>query len=70
MNVIEKLNRIMDLYEQIDDELFKRFFDLDSTKMIDSKIEVMEQLVKGKKPSEITDYYEVLELYPKDQLWD
>lgn len=71
MNVIEKLDRILDLYEQIDDEIFKKFFDLDSTEMIDRKIEVMEELVKGKKPSAIKDYYKVLELYPKDgEHWD
>lgn len=72
MNVIEKLDKILDLYEQIDDELFKKFFDLDSTEMIDQKLEVMEKLIQGKKPSEITDYYEVLELYPSDskEHWD
>lgn len=72
MNVIEKLDKILDLYVQIDDELFKKFFDLDSTEMIDRKLEVMEQLVQGKKPSEIKDYYKVLELYPSDsgEHWD
>lgn len=72
MNVIEKLDKILDLYEQIDDELFKKFFDLDSTEMIDQKLDVMEKLIQGKKPSEIKDYYEVLELYPSDskEHWD
>ena len=72
MNVIEKLDKILDLYEQIDDELFKKFFNLDSTEMIDRKLDVMEKLIQGKKPSEITDYYEVLELYPSDsgEHWD
>lgn len=71
MNVIQKLDRIATLYMEIEDELFKKFFDLDSTKMIDRKLDVMEQLVSGKKPNEIKDYYTVLELYPKDgEHWD
>lgn len=70
MNVIEKLQKIKELYLEIDDELFIQFFDLDSTKMIDLKIEVMEQLAAGKKPSEIADYYKILELYPNNEHWD
>ena len=71
MNIIEKLDKILDLYTKIDDELFKKFFDLDSTEMIDRKLDVMQQLVSGKKPNEIDDYYKVLELYPSDnEHWD
>ena len=39
--------------------------------MIDKKIDVLEKLASGVVPADIPDYYEVLELYPKDgEMWD
>lgn len=67
----EKVIRIMDLLFEIDDTVFKKFFDIESTEMLDKKIEVLEKLANGTVPAEIPEYYEVLELYPKQgEIWD
>ena len=61
------------LPQQHKDALIKAlvFFDIESDKLLDEKIEVLTALANGKTPSEITNYYEVLELYPKDdEIWD
>ena len=67
----EKIVKIYDLLAKVDDRLVEMFFDIESEEMLDEKIEVLTDLVNGKKPSEIPNYYKVLELYPKDdQIWD
>lgn len=71
MTDAEKVIRIMDLLFEIDDTVFKKFFDIESTEMLDKKIEVLEKLSNGTVPAEIPEYYEVLELYPKQgEIWD
>jgi hypothetical protein len=71
MNSAEKKIRIMDLLFEIDDTVFKQFFDIESDEMLDKKIDVLEKLASGLVPADIPDYYEVLELYPKDgEMWD
>ena len=71
MTVIEKKIKIMDLLFEIDDDIFNKFFDVDSNEMLDKKIEVLEQLSKGVVPADIPDYYDVLELYPaNNDIWD
>jgi hypothetical protein len=67
----EKMLKIRELLPKVDDLFIYKFFDLESDKMLDEKIEVLTALVNGKKPFEIPKYYDILELYPKDgQLWD
>lgn len=67
----EKMLKIFELLPQVDDLLINKFFDIESDKMLDEKIEVLTALANGKKPSEISNYYDILELYPKDgQIWD
>lgn len=46
------------------------FFDVDSDKMLDEKIEVLTALKDGKTIAEIPKFYDVLELMPKDDIWD
>ena len=71
MNNIEKHLKIMELLEGVYDILIDKFFDLDSDKMLDEKIEVLTALKEGKTPAEIPNYYKILELYPKDEeIWD
>lgn len=49
----------------------RRFFDLDSDEMLDEKIQVLTDLANGKKMDEIPNFYDILELYPKDdEMWD
>lgn len=50
---------------------FDQFFDENSDKLLDEKIEVLEALKAGKTISEIPNFYDVLELYPKNgETWD
>lgn len=63
--------RIMDLLFEVDDQLVKKFFDIDSDKMLDKKIEVLTKLANGTAPDDIPEYYDILELYPDDdEIWD
>jgi hypothetical protein len=47
-----------------------KFFDRDSDKMLDEKIEVLKALKSGKSIGEIPNFYDILELMPKDGMWD
>ena len=70
MSKEEKIIKIFNLFIGVTDLLFIEFFDLNSDKMLDEKIEVLKQLNKGVSPMDIKNYYKVLELYPKDEIWD
>ena len=59
-----------DLYAKVNDPMIHQFFDLDSEKMLDEKIQVLTALTEGKVPADIPNYYKVLELLPTDQPWD
>lgn len=66
MQIMELLPDVMYV-----DLLIGKFFDLDSEKMLDLKIEVLTQLKNGVPPSDIPEYYSILELYPADDvMWD
>ena len=66
---IKKLKLINELWLEVsqEDNLVKRFFDVDSEKMLDKKIRVLKALKDGKSPGEIDGFYDVLEKYPKDK---
>lgn len=66
----KKKLKVLDLLFAVDDLLVKQFFDVDSDKLLDEKIEVLSALKKGVAPADIPKYYDVLELYPKDEMWD
>lgn len=70
--LIEKKSRIMDLLFEVDNYEVRQFFDVDSDKMLDEKIEVLTALKDGKTIAEIPKFYDVLELMPKGEnnLWD
>jgi hypothetical protein len=67
---IEKKARILDLLFEVDCYEVSQFFDVDSDKMLDEKIEVLTALKDGKTISEIPKFYNVLELYPRNEMWD
>ena len=46
-------------------EPLKQYFDTNSLKLIDEKIEVLTALRNGATISDIPNYYNILELYPK-----
>jgi hypothetical protein len=67
--LIMKKEKIRDLmFDVYEPEL--KFFDLDSDEMLDAKIEVLEALKSGKTIGEIPNFYDILELMPKDGIWD
>ena len=67
----EKMIQVMELYAEVDDLLVTKFFDLDSEEQLDLKIEVLTKLKNGIPPSDIPEYYSILELYPEDDaIWD
>lgn len=68
--LIEKRAKILDLLFEVDCYEVSKFFDADSDKMLDDKIEVLTALKEGKTIAEISKFYDVLELYPKDEMWD
>lgn len=70
-DLIKKKAKILDLLFEVDCYEVSKFFDVDSEKMLDDKIEVLEALKDGKTISEIPKFYDVLELYPRnDEMWD
>lgn len=68
--LIEKKAKILDLLFEVDCYEVSQFFDVDSEKMLDEKIEVLTALKNGKTISEIPNFYNILELYPHDAMWD
>lgn len=69
--ILLKKAKIMDLLDQINDRVVGQFFNLNSNRMLDKKIQVLSDLISGKQPAEIDGYYSILEDYPKQgQLWD
>lgn len=63
--------KILSRLTKIDDYLVLKFLDENSYAMQDKKIKVLDELIAGKTPSEIPEYYEILEKYPKDgEMWD
>ena len=46
---------------------FEQFFDSDSDKLLDEKIKVLTALWEGKNITDIPNFYDILELYPKKQ---
>ena len=70
--LIEKGVKVRELFFEVDfPPILTQFFDLDSDRLLDEKIEVLTALKEGKQISEIPNFYDILELYPKDgEHWD
>lgn len=63
----EKKNKINELLRDCVDIMIVQYFDIESDKMLDKKISVLERLRKGEQPDEIgDDYYAILELYDEE----
>lgn len=46
-----------------------KYFDIESDKLLDEKIEVLEKVKEGKKIDEIPNFYDIFELLPEGH-WD
>lgn len=70
-DLIEKKAKIIDLLFSVNCYEIDKFFDLESDKMLDEKIEVLTALKDGKQIKDIPNFYKVLELMPEEgQIWD
>lgn len=71
--MIEKGVKVRELFLEVENfpPTLQKFFDLFSDELLDEKIEVLTALKEGKQISEIPNFYDILELYPKDdEHWD
>lgn len=71
--MIEKGVKVRKLFLEVENfpPTLQKFFDLFSDELLDEKIEVLTALKEGKQISEIPNFYDILELYPKDdEHWD
>lgn len=75
MSMDEKAGRITETYLEIienDDvdlaalQMLAQFFDIDSRKNMDLKLEVLRKVADGYSIDEIDGFYDILELYPGD----
>ncbi len=66
-----KKAKIDDLLMEVNFAPFEQFFDSNSDNLLDEKIEVLTAMKVGKQISDIPNFYNVLELYPKAGVhWD
>ena len=74
--LIEKSVKMRQLFIEVEfPPMLTQFFDLDSDKLLDEKIEVLTALKEGMQIADIPNFYDILELYPKgedgtDTHWD
>lgn len=64
----DKKGKIIELLMQINDPILLEFFDIESDKMLDEKIEILERCVNGENIMEIGVH--ILEKMPKEGIWD
>jgi hypothetical protein len=65
--LIEKSVKVHQLFIEVEfPPMLSQFFDLDSDELLDEKIEVLTALKDGKQIADIPNFYDILELYPKD----
>lgn len=73
--IVEKQMEIMELLPYLAEvPMFMKFFDTESEKLLDEKIEVLKAIKAGKHIDEIPKFYDALELMPKGEekvvMWD
>lgn len=73
--IVEKQMEIMELLPYLAEvPMFMKFFDAESEKLLDEKIEVLKAIKARKHIDEIPIFYDVLELMPKEEekavMWD
>ena len=61
----KKRMELLKLFSAVYEPLLK-YIDLESYKMLDKKIQGLTALKRGKKITEISNFYKVLEKYPND----
>lgn len=62
---MKKMDKLISLKYKTGDELVERFMNDENGNMLDEKIKVCERLIKGEKPDDIENYYDVLDDMPR-----
>ncbi len=71
MDELEKQMAILELLDSVEIPLpLMNYFDYDSEKLLDKKIEVLQRLKNGESIDNIEGGYSVFELLPEGQHWD
>lgn len=70
--LLEKRMKIEELYSAVDfPPMLEKFFDWESDELLDKKIAVLTRMKEGTPISDIPNFYDILELYPKNEAhWD
>lgn len=68
MELIDKKTKIMELIDKIHNPLILEYFDIESDKNLDKKIKVLEEVKSGKEFSDIKGFWDILELYPSENV--
>ena len=71
MDKLQKQMAILDLLDEVTvPNPLMNYFDYDSDKLLDKKIEVLQRLKNGESIDDIDDGYSIFELLPEGQHWD
>lgn len=71
MDEIDKQLLILGLLDSVEvPQPLMNYYDYDSTKLLDKKIEVLEQMKNGASIDDIDGGYSIFELMPFEQHWD
>lgn len=71
MDNLEKQLMVLDLLDEVEiPQPLINYFDYESTRLLDKKIEVLEQLKQGIPIEDIENGYSIFELLEFDQHWD
>lgn len=68
MELVNKKNDAAMLVDEIQNPLILEYYDFESDKDIDKKIAVLKQVKAGKPFSEIDGFWDILELYPDEDV--
>lgn len=71
MNVIElfeKKTKVLQLVDEIAHPVLLDYFDYESNENLDKKIKVLEQMKAGVAIDDIDGFWDILELYPKENV--
>lgn len=70
LDLLKKQIEVLDLFLCAELGPFARYFDLDSTELLDEKIRVLGEVIDGKHFDEIEGFMDIFELLPKEGIWD
>ncbi len=70
LDLLDKRVEVLDMFLHARLGRIARYFDLDSTELLDEKIRVLGEVIDGKHFDEIEGFMDIFELLPKEGFWD